>query len=270
MQRPLCVEKKKKSRRGFAFFSFEPCRCGSPRPSLSLCCARRTVRASARPSMSDWQGSTPAGRSIGVHSTGGTSGAALIAGGEAIDWESLTSRLPIGRDEETRSERKRLFERWDANGNKLLSLAEVDRALRDVMGLDELYSAKPVIMRAFQAAKDSNRRNRGKEKRNDDYVELDEFRRLLVYLRQYFELYVAFRRLDASFDGRITPVEFERGVGMLATWGIVVEDAKAEFAQIDADGAGAILFDEFCDCAPLSPPADRAPPADLHPCSTAH
>ncbi len=35
------------------------------------------------------------------------------------------------------------------NGNGYLSLAEVDKGLRDVLNCEELFDAKPAIMRAF-------------------------------------------------------------------------------------------------------------------------
>tara|TARA_B110000285_G_C14641266_1_gene387714 strand:- start:276 stop:422 length:147 start_codon:yes stop_codon:yes gene_type:complete len=42
----------------------------------------------------------------------------------------------------------------DVNGNGYLSLAEVDKGMRDVLVSDQLFDAKPAIMRAFQYAKD--------------------------------------------------------------------------------------------------------------------
>ena len=36
---------------------------------------------------------------------------------------------------------------------------------------------------------------------------------------------------------------------LLETWGIDIEDVDAEFAAIDTNGGGIVLFDEFCDWA---------------------
>ena len=123
-------------------------------------------------------------------------------------------------------------------------VVEVDKIIGEALG-EDLFSAKPVIGRAFQAAK-----NLGSGK-NADYVEKSEFRLLLVYLRQYFELYVAYNRLDSSDDRRLSLPEFRAGVELLATWGIDVPEAEieAEFAAIDTNGGGIILFDEFSDWA---------------------
>ena len=68
----------------------------------------------------------------------------------------------------------------DCLGNGILSLAEVDKAIRDVLCIDELFDAKPAIMRAFQHAKSVS--NKGDAK--DDYIEFIEFRQFLLALRQ--------------------------------------------------------------------------------------
>ena len=96
----------------------------------------------------------------------------------AFDWGALRLKLPLGK--EKRAERERLFKRCDINGNGVLSLAEVDKGMRDEFRLPAIFSAKPVLMRAFQAAKASVQG----ENTDDDAVELSEFERLLEYLRQ--------------------------------------------------------------------------------------
>jgi hypothetical protein len=46
-----------------------------------------------------------------------------------------------------------MWQGFDVNGNGYLSLAEVDKGMRDVVQLPALFALKPVLMRAFQAAK---------------------------------------------------------------------------------------------------------------------
>jgi len=72
-----------------------------------------------------------------------------------------------------------MFDMIDGNGNGLLSLAEVDGGVRDKLSLDDLFAAKPALIRAFNAAKASEK---GSKTHDDDYVDLREFRILLVYL----------------------------------------------------------------------------------------
>lgn len=53
------------------------------------------------------------------------------------------------------------------NNNGYLSLAELDKAMRDVLNLPALFNLKPVLMRAFQSAKN---KIPAKNKHGDDYV----------------------------------------------------------------------------------------------------
>ena len=107
----------------------------------------------------------------------------------------------MGNDPASDKRREAMFSKWDVNSNGGLSFTEVDRGMRDLMKdmTAELLKSKkhewnkswkPVIMRAYEKAKDYNKRFKKKSKRNDDYIERDEFRLLLVCMRQYFELYM--------------------------------------------------------------------------------
>jgi hypothetical protein len=55
----------------------------------------------------------------------------------------------------------------DVNNNGYLSLAEIDKGMRDVVALPKLFDRKPVIMRAYQAAKKAIK---SKNSHGDDYV----------------------------------------------------------------------------------------------------
>ena len=144
----------------------------------------------------------------------------LLAGGHGIDFAALSAKLPTGHDPESKERRKKLFRKADVNGNGFLSQAEVDKAVGGAIGDEYLFSSKPVIARAFAAAKDMG------SGKSPDYVEPSEFRLLLVYLRQYFELYVAYNRLDSSDDRRLSLPEFRKGVTLLAQWGIDLDDSE--------------------------------------------
>jgi hypothetical protein len=77
----------------------------------------------------------------------------------------------------------------------------VDKGIRDVLNLPELFERKPVIMRAFQAAK---KKLKSKNPHGDDYVSKAEFRYLLVYLRQYYNLWDQFDTIEIDNDRRIS------------------------------------------------------------------
>ncbi|XP_065897320.1 flagellar calcium-binding protein TB-17-like isoform X1 [Dysidea avara] len=159
-----------------------------------------------------------------------------------IDWEKINSSLPIKRDADGRAKRKKMFRDFDPNGNGILSLSEVNKGIRDVLHLDAVFDAKPAIMAAFTAAKASQKSARGKA--GDDYIELKEFRFFLLALRQYFEYWVAFNRVDVDHDKRISLVEFMENSKMIEGW-VKMPVNEATFNEIDTNKGGHILFDEF-------------------------
>jgi Ca2+-binding EF-hand superfamily protein len=160
-----------------------------------------------------------------------------------IDWDRIREHLPTDKSPESVEKRKKLFSYIDGNGNGYLSLAEIDKGVRDALKLPEVFELKPVLMRAYQAAKNFKP---SKNKVGEDYVEKSEFKFLLVCLRQYLEYYVMFDRIDSSDDKKISVSEFKLAVPTLEKWGIKVSDPEATFASIDTNGGGSILFDEFC------------------------
>jgi Ca2+-binding EF-hand superfamily protein len=219
---------------------------------------RRTRRAVRLPSFSDTESSSASSEADGVESSqsdGGQRAKPVLT----VDWARLTAALPVGRDEESTQKRRALFNAFDTNSNGTLSLSEIDRAMRNLMGDvmgGLLQSAvhswskswKKVIMRSFQIARDSNSERKGLDRRRVDFVERDEFRVLLICMRQFFELYIAFCRLDLTQDHRIELDEFKSNLDMLHRWGAPIDDDEAEevFRSIDTNKSGAILFDEFC------------------------
>lgn len=165
---------------------------------------------------------------------------------KAIDWADVAKKLPWGTDEESVKRRKKLFKVFDPNGNGLLSLAEVDKGVGEDLKMGDVI-CKAVIMRAYQAAKTFNQSE--SKAANDDYIDFTEFRTLLLYLRQYLELWVMFEAIDTNKDKRIDASEFAAAAKLVETWGMTIKDPAEVFAEIDVDGGGMILFDEFADWA---------------------
>ena len=97
-------------------------------------------------------------------------------------------------------------------------------------------------MRAFQAAKDHFK---GKSSVGDDYVQMNEFKLFLLYLRQYFEYFVMFNQIDTSDDNCLSIEEFKKVLPTMKKWGLEITDPNAEFAAMDENGGGKVLFDEF-------------------------
>ena len=163
--------------------------------------------------------------------------------GKEIDWQRIREILVFGKDQQSLEKRNQIWRGIDVNGNGYLSLAEIDKGLRDILRLDEIFDCKPAIMRAFMAAKNAVKT---KSSHGPDYVERAEFRLLLLYLQQYFEYYQAFSKVDKNNDRKIEINEFLQAVPLMEKWMGKIGNPSAEFSKIDANGGGVILFDEFC------------------------
>ena len=95
-------------------------------------------------------------------------------------WDELRVKLPWHKTPEDLARRKAMWDSFDVNGNGYLSLAEVDKGMRDVVRLPALFALKPVLIRAFTEAKTIVK---SKNKHSDDYISRGEFRFLLKYIR---------------------------------------------------------------------------------------
>merc|ERR1712093_300102 len=117
----------------------------------------------------------------------------------------------------------KMFNEFDVNGNGYLSLAELDKGIRDVLVIPQMFDMKPPILRAYYASKD-----KAKTKYSDDYVERSEFRYFLLSLRMYFEYYAAFARVDTDDDRRISRQEFIAAQDQLERWVGPIMDINKE------------------------------------------
>ncbi|CAF4303673.1 unnamed protein product, partial [Rotaria sp. Silwood2] len=90
----------------------------------------------------------------------------------------------------TEDECRKLFQRFD-NGNGILSLAEIDRAI--IYWYPEFGTNRQAILRAYKAA-DAN---------GSGFVEFKEFRRLIDLLYYYNKLSDLFAQLDTNKNKKI-------------------------------------------------------------------
>lgn len=161
-------------------------------------------------------------------------------------WDELKDKLPWQNTETERKLRDKQWAQIDFNGNGFVSLVEIDKEIIEVIQLPTLFELKPVIMRAFQAAKTSFK---SKSKNYDEYVTKAEYRYFLKYLCQYYEYWIAFDRIDISHDHKINQKEFHCAIPVFEKWGIKADDEEDQWKDCNSDGSGMILFTEFCDWA---------------------
>ena len=128
--------------------------------------------------------------------------------------------------------RDALFRRMDTNGNGLLSLEDIDTAVKT---LYPQFDHKPALMRAYNAADD----------RGDGWLGQREFRQLLRYLVYFNQLWDDFEQIDLQDERKITVASFMQGCSAVGLQ-ISAEEAQAQFEEMDTEQAGAVPFDDFC------------------------
>jgi Ca2+-binding EF-hand superfamily protein len=139
----------------------------------------------------------------------------------------------------TKEECAELWSKFDYNGNGMLSLAELDKA---VMDLWPVLNHKPAIMRAYKAADQQQQQASGGNVA-DGFIQKKEFRFFLTFVHYYNELWTRFSAADADTDRRLSRSEFAEAATALG-----VEEAEVDqvFDEIDTNRGGVVLFDEFC------------------------
>ena len=140
-----------------------------------------------------------------------------------------------------KAELKRLWAACDFNGNGMCSLAEIDKMVLEQY--PALHHPRALI-RAYKKATagDPTRTYKGK---GDSFIQRQEFICLLKNIVYFNRVFAVFEAIDTGDDHRIDANEFKRGLPMLGLH-LSAHDAEATFRQIDRDGGGQILFEEFC------------------------
>jgi hypothetical protein len=128
------------------------------------------------------------------------------------------------------------------------------------------------MLRAYVAAK---RKVESTDEHGDELVSLGEFRKLLKYIRKYYEYWLMFSRIDRDGDRRIDWKEFSEAAQLLADWGLKIKGyspskrilmqqnqsqtergqthrnelpamtLREHFEKMDGNGGRIVLFDEF-------------------------
>jgi len=155
-----------------------------------------------------------------------------------LDFKKIAEELPVTNEAADKKRRKEMFKEMDASGSGELSLAEIQGGLLTLLGAD-VAAMSPAISMAYKMTKDSN----GKD---GDYVERSEMKTLMICLRRYLEIYVAFDTIDSDDDRRIDYEEFQKALPLIKEWGIDISYPQEEFDCIDSNDGDKVLFDEFC------------------------
>lgn len=159
-------------------------------------------------------------------------------------WEGIRQRLPRRKTAEDKARRIELFKKFDQNNTGKLSMEETYKGCVEILHLDEFTTRlRDIVKRAFNKAKDMGTKDR--DAGSAQFVEFLEFRLMLCYIYDYFELTVMFDEIDTSGNMLIDAKEFKKAAPKITEWGVKITDADAVFKEIDDNGSGQVTFDEF-------------------------
>ena len=135
--------------------------------------------------------------------------------------------------------------KWIWNGNSYISFKRLNVQLTNHLHLPEIIRNKGPIKLAFDAA--CNKYERNGINKDDNLLEWMEFRIFLVYLRQYFEYFIMFQKVDSSEDLRISFDEFKKAIPLMKNWGVEIKDneAEKEYNKIKTENEKIFLLKTF-------------------------
>mmetsp|Transcript_66055 Transcript_66055/g.157959 ORF Transcript_66055/g.157959 Transcript_66055/m.157959 type:complete len:556 (+) Transcript_66055:96-1763(+) len=140
-----------------------------------------------------------------------------------------------------RSDLKKLWRRLDYNGNNVVSLAEIDKLVVDLVSggvWPNWLNNKPALMRAYK-------KTTLKDGDGDSWVEKKEFHALLLNIFWFNKLWQIFDNVDTGNDRRMDINEFMAGMNRLGL-NMSPAEAQQEFNKIDTNRGGQVLFTELC------------------------
>lgn len=141
-----------------------------------------------------------------------------------------------------RSDLKKMWRRLDYNGNGYVSLAEIDKLVVELVesgAWPAWLNNKPALMRAYKKTVLTDGYN------GNEYVEQRDFHGLLLNIFWFNKLWQVFSAIDTGADRRVDVREFISGMAQLGLH-LSDQEAQQEFAKIDGNSGGQVLFVEFC------------------------
>ena len=166
---------------------------------------------------------------------------------EKYDWDKLIQKLPTEKTAQERKKRLALWNQLNEYGNGYLSYKRLSVQLDKYLELPNAVKSKGPIKLAFKSS--CNKFAKKGLKVEDNLIEWMEFRIFLVYLRQYFEYWAMFEKVDKSGDHQINLDEFKKAIPQMEKWGVKISEPEEEFKKIDKNNGGTISFEEFCNYA---------------------
>lgn len=152
-----------------------------------------------------------------------------------VEYQRQTSAVPPEMIMPTKRERAVAFRRHDDGSKGSLTLAEVDRAVKDIWPEHDFGHKQQIILSAYYAA----------DEVGDGWISRKRFKALLEHLIFFQAEWQHFEAIDVDEHNQITIDGFKTAAQGLHM-GLSEDDEIYIFDQLDEEGYGFVDFDTFC------------------------
>eukprot|EP00090_Calanus_glacialis_P011768 TRINITY_DN20162_c0_g1_i4.p1 TRINITY_DN20162_c0_g1~~TRINITY_DN20162_c0_g1_i4.p1 ORF type:complete len:189 (-),score=61.02 TRINITY_DN20162_c0_g1_i4:146-712(-) len=170
---------------------------------------------------------------------------------DSVNWDTIMELLPVGEGDDYEERVKEMFELFNVNDQKGLTVFEIENGVVDMTQTGDMFDSEKAINDSFSHA---SRLKWEKEKSMMDKLDYTQFKLFLRILRMTYNFYEAFNYVDSDGEHIITRDTFceDATKKVLERWLGPREDWAEEFDSIDMTnkkGDGNVLFREFFDWA---------------------
>eukprot|EP00090_Calanus_glacialis_P011767 TRINITY_DN20162_c0_g1_i2.p1 TRINITY_DN20162_c0_g1~~TRINITY_DN20162_c0_g1_i2.p1 ORF type:complete len:189 (-),score=61.92 TRINITY_DN20162_c0_g1_i2:146-712(-) len=170
---------------------------------------------------------------------------------DSVNWDTIMELLPVGEGDDYEERVKEMFELFNVNDQKGLTVFEIENGVVDMTQTGDMFDSEKAINDSFSHA---SRLKWEKEKSMMDKLDYTQFKLFLRILRMTYNFYEAFNYVDSDGEHIITRDTFceDATKKVLERWLGPREDWEEEFNSIDMTnkkGDGNVLFREFFDWA---------------------
>ena len=158
--------------------------------------------------------------------------------------ETVSNKLPDSSHPKYKEKMDHYWTEFDRNKSGYLNSAEVERGIRLVMKLPDVFPLERMLKKAFKATKS---KIVAMTKYGDDRVSKAEFHYLVQYIKNFYIYWAIFNNLDDDHDKKLSLPEFNQAKHIFEANKIPIPDVKELFNSIDKRQGGFIEFYDFCD-----------------------
>ena len=141
----------------------------------------------------------------------------------AVIIETVSNRLPDSSHPKYKEKMDHYWAEFDRNKSGYLNLAEVERGIRCVMKLPDVFPLEKMLKKAFKASKS---KIAAMTKYGDDRVSKAEFHYLVQYIKNFYIYWAIFNNLDDDHDKKLSLPEFNKAKHIFEANKIPVPDVK--------------------------------------------